>query len=238
MSEYLVLQSKDRYSGTPGEFDINLPKSYIYKRVHLLSIQFPVTYNVTSGNNTIYWNSSADGNLWGTITPGIYDSTNIAAAIKTTMDNAFDSEAAVSYTVTLNTTTAKLTIVPSSGTISMRFGSNTYQSAGSLMGFSPVNTGSAGSVSSDLLVDLAYPRVLFFELSNFASWINSSSPVSRGAFVCVVNRNGAEITVQNQGDFELSADVGSVQSFHVRVTSDGQVYNSGVDWNMVLKFSR
>lgn len=236
MCEYLVLQSKDRWAGTPGDFNISLPKSYIYKRVQLLSIQFPVTYNVTTGNNTIYWNSSINGNLTGKISPGMYDSTTIAAAIKAAMDTAFNSEVAVSYTVTLNTTRGKLTITPSAGTISMRFASYIYQSAASLMGFSSADTASTNSVTSDLLVDLAYPRVLFFELSNFASWINSSSTASRGSFVCLVNRNGAEITVQNWGDFELTAACGSIQAFHVRVTSDGHVYNPGVDWNMLLKF--
>lgn len=151
-SDLIILESKNRSSGSINSFKISLPE--ITTNGTYLFTSFSMTnnlYNVVSGeNNKIYINHSVDGDQVLTLTPGNYTENDLIVEIKTQLD----SISAVVYTVTYSDTTGKLTISPDSGNIYFTFGTNTTDSARVLMGFNESDGIAAASQISDNPIDI------------------------------------------------------------------------------------
>ena len=119
----------------------------VYKLHHALF--FNSFYNINETNNKIYFSESAGPVLTATLQNGYYDSSTIAANIDTQMQ----AVAVNTYTVTLSTTTNKLTITPNTGTLKFWFGTYTDNSAKNVLGFIG-DTASSSSLTSDNPINL------------------------------------------------------------------------------------
>lgn len=107
MHSVLLIQSKDRLSGTHNNFTVKLPNPYSNVRaIKLLSAFIPNTvYNITSSNNTFIFNEGGS-NLTATLTAGAYSVFDLVTELETKLDAA----GANTYTVSYSAVTFKLTI--------------------------------------------------------------------------------------------------------------------------------
>lgn len=141
-------------------YNLNLPGG---SRNLLLSVQSfscaNLVYPINSRNNKIYFKENAGATLTAVIPEGNYDGANILTAIQTAMDLA----GALTYTITLNPITKKLTI-SATGNVQLVDGSNnSYRELGysiptasstSLSGSYPINL--AGSQFVDIQTDITH----------------------------------------------------------------------------------
>ena len=115
------------------------------KGFKVLSYNIPnAWYPVNSRNNTIRFVESGVGtDKNATLTPGNYTVTQLLAEVKTQLEASNDS--AITYTVTANANTEKVTITPSAGNLTLKFNENPLTNAADLLGFDYANTGAAST---------------------------------------------------------------------------------------------
>lgn len=155
MSQYIKISSVKRTTGNISNFIANFSNNPIEPgRYALVSAIFGNTFfNVNDYNNNIYFKEGSTF-LTGYLTNGFYNSTNFATNVKSALETAsLGSGAGLSYAVSINSTTNKLIISPSSGTIQMLMGSNTSNSCKFLTGFT-VDTTSQSTLISDSPINL------------------------------------------------------------------------------------
>ena len=159
----LLIQSKDRISGNPSDFVIQVPPMNRVRDVNVVSASVPNTiYNITADNNTIYWYAGSDP-LSATIAPGAYSITALTAALVTAMIAADPNEYSVSY----NYTTMKISIecdVPILLTCS-----STNNAIWDVIGFLYIDRTPAVSHTADDVVSLDFPAYLMVGISELAS---------------------------------------------------------------------
>ena len=159
----LLIQSKDRISGTASDFIIQVPSMTKVREVNLVSASIPNTiYNITAANNTIYWNAGS-GPLSATISPGAYSVTLLTVALTTAMTAANPNEYSVSY----NYTTMKISI-DCDVNISLTC-TNTTNAIWDVIGFAAVDRASAASHTADDVVRLDFPSYLMVGILELAS---------------------------------------------------------------------
>jgi hypothetical protein len=155
MAQYYKISSVKRTSGTIGNFVCNFSNTPIEPGTYaLVSGVFGNSFfNVNDYNNKIYFKEGST-NLTATLTNGFYNSTNFPANVKSALETiSTSSGASLTYTVTVNSTTNKLVITPSSGNIQILMGTNTLNSAKYLTGFT-VDTSSLSSLTGDSPINL------------------------------------------------------------------------------------
>lgn len=177
----LYLNSADSTSGTgdPADCVFTFDTQHDFPpSIHKIELQYftvgNAIYNVTTANQALNWNSGS--NETGNIPVGQYDTTTLAAAIKTVMDAAADGN---TYTVTFSAVTQKFTVVASSNAFYFRF--SVTPNIAQLLGFDQgVNTSSGTTLTSDNAADLSYPRELFLALPDYTNNIlmNSYSSIN------------------------------------------------------------
>ncbi len=153
--------SRDRESGSSHAYSTTLsdPLKGYYA---LTSVQIPVSYyNVNSNNNSIIFNEGG-ADLTATITPGVYDTSSLPAAIKTAMD----AKSGSSYTVTYSSITSKLTIAITAGTYTIK-GDSKLNTSTYIMGFSTSQTAAASLVGNNI-VNLRYTATIYIEVNKYA----------------------------------------------------------------------
>ncbi len=138
------------YGADPGDciftFNTKIDPGF-YKLHH--SLFFNSFYNVNNTNNKIYFQENSGSILIATLENGYYNTSNIVSNIHTQLE-AIGTH---NYTVTLSSTTNKLTIVPNTGTVKFWFATYTENSAKDILGFTG-DTISASSLTSDIPIDL------------------------------------------------------------------------------------
>lgn len=232
-SEIFIINSADRVSGTTGYATFELP-SGLYQKYHkceILSVSVPTGNNVSSGNNTIQFISSVDGLKTAQITPGIYNISTIAAAVKAAMDAA----GTVTYTVTVAGN--RLMITPSSGTITMLLSSTNTKQAAVLLGFDPLtNSGPAAFVIGPNLINLGYPQYLIFDLSFLEHKFKSTNQREQGSFGIMVDQNSGAYTLWSESnDFDVMSDLRNLQNITIMVRGpSGEIYNP-LDYSIMLR---
>lgn len=130
----VYINSKDRTRGGTSDFVLNMmpwiPNSRLY-RVKTISVPFS-WYVFRAGQNVFSLNSSVDGPITVTIPPGNYTT----ATLKTTLEALINPLITGNITITFNSTTQKMELVPSGGTqIEMNGGNLAAGTANEMLGF-------------------------------------------------------------------------------------------------------
>lgn len=181
-SFFLFLNSKDTDFGSSANFQIDLERSGIpfsedEISIGIDSVIFPnLIYPIRSGRNTLVINEGG-ADLIATITEGNYDSTTFPTALKT----ALDAAGAETYTVTISSTTNKITI-SATGAFSMKFASSSTSGyMWKILGFAyNTNTSSAASHTGSMPCRLDGDEYYALQLENLPSSNISSSFSTRG----------------------------------------------------------
>lgn len=189
MSFYLFLNSADTDYGTSANFNVDFEKSGIPFSENEIAcgldylIMPNLIYPIRSGRNTLSFNEGG-GNLTAVIPDGYYDATSFPAALKSAMQLV----GADIYTITISSTTNKITIA-STGTFSLNFAaSSPYM--WKILGFAYNATfASAASQSGSMPVRLDGDEYFVLNVENFSASNISSSFVSRG-IMDIIPMNG------------------------------------------------
>ena len=190
-SFFLYLNSKDSFIGTSANFLVDFEKSGVEFSDSQVAIGldyaiFPnLIYPIRSnGRNTLVFNEGG-GNLTATITEGNYDSTAFCTALKTAMEAVGGD----TYTITVSSTTNKITIA-STGTFSMNFTlSGGYM--WKILGFPyDTTTSTAGSHTGTMPIRLDGDEYYVLMLENLSS-PNASSSFSTRGILDIIPMNGA-----------------------------------------------
>lgn len=164
MSKVLI-RSIDRSSVSSSFGDCVIPfQDPIEGTFCIESILIPNTaYTIDSRNNKIYFYDSASAaNLTATLATGIYTSSNIAAAVKT----ALDAVSSTTYTVSLSSTTNKLTFTPGGGgTMYFRWGVDANDSCFRELGFNKTTGSAATTQTSDNPINLNSTLSLLIDIN-------------------------------------------------------------------------
>jgi hypothetical protein len=177
--------NRDPFIGTMVIKEINIPFSF---------------YQINSSNNQLDFTESVGGAFTATLPPGNYTAASLPLAIKAALD--FSSSTPVTYTVTLNTSTLKLFITPSSGAISMEWatGPNSANSAHLILGFPKLDVPLALTVDSPNTIN-TQPENYIFLRSNAIKNIESA-PVANVIADNDVDDDSAVIAkIPIQGEF-------------------------------------
>ena len=119
----------------------------LYKLHHSLFINS--FYNINDTNNKIYFQESGGPVITATLQNGYYNNSTIVTNIHTQME-AVGSH---NYTITLSSTTNKLTFVPNTGTVKFLFYTYNQNTAKNILGFIG-NSDDLSSVTGDLPINL------------------------------------------------------------------------------------
>lgn len=155
--ESIKISSVKRTSGSISNFIADFANSPIEPGVYnLFSGVFSNSfYNVNEYNNKIYFKENST-NLVAILTNGFYNSSNIIANIKDALETAsLLGGSSLTYNLSINSITNKLTIAPSSGTIQILMNSNKTNSARFITGFLE-DTQVLSSVTGDSPINLTY----------------------------------------------------------------------------------
>ena len=192
MRHYLEISSADRLSGTSGDYRVSLQQSVKNAQsIRLDHCSFPYSwYN----SGTVLVDEGGANQFTITLAAQNYTSANLASWLQTYM-NA-NSVAGITYTVTYDSTQAKLTI-SGTGAFDLQFSGGTGDIF-NVMGFSPADTGSAVSHTSNQVVILSNPQI-YLEIQNFPTNITATN--SSGVnFVLPVRTNFGGWNEINQQD--------------------------------------
>jgi hypothetical protein len=234
---HLLIQSADRTGGTPSDFFIKPPLPIEnLKGTTLLSASIPNTlYNITSANNTIYWNRG--GALSTTITPGAYTDETISTALAAAMD---DADGVQTYTVSYDSTTMKMTIECPAAAFTLTCTSTT-NAIWDVLGFdTDANTGSATSHTADNVLRLDFPAYLLITVNEFLHQGTVSSAGIRTNFAISMSNVSQYVEVFNANEtFDNSIRYTSseyLDSLHItlRKPDGGEVDLNGAEWSMLL----
>lgn len=199
------VDSRDRDCSIYAEpNDYVVPTNYVYRNVTsitLLSCVIPNTiYNIYEHNNLIHFEETPTVLLTATIPPGNYDITTLPTAIKTAMEAVGNS----TYTVTVDSTTSRITITSDlsggTGVFNLIFAGDNVKkgfsgshailkqdSMGTVLGFLPIDLSGANSYTATGIVNLnTLPYLLLF-LDNIEKYESTETGGSR-AF-CQIYRN-------------------------------------------------
>lgn len=206
---------REAHSTSTADFCVNLP--FVVKGNWVLRQGiFPNSfYNVDSRNDKVYFVDSAAAPQAVSLEHGYYTTGTLAAALKTAMDTA-----AGTYTVTHSTVTGKLTVSVDAGTFYFTWGTNSENSAASLLGFSQVDGAGAASHVGERPIQLA--TLLSFNVS-----LNGEDSVlvgsdSTATFVVPVSGEVGSVTVYEPtvSYQRVTFDRQGVRHLRVRVIDD------------------
>ena len=229
-TKHLLIRSKDRSYGTPGDFSVNLdiPLQDL-KGVALLSLSLPnVIYNVVSTNNKFYFKDSSD--VVVTLPNGSYNINTLIAELT----NQMNTSGAQVYTISYSTTSMRLTI-SAAGNFTIQTGDNTINY---ILGFEV--TASATSHEATNVVRLDFPSFLFIEITEFYSLFSKTTTGNAyGNFIIPISTNSQSLEIFNRNiSYPVNVCYGSsnITSLSVKLRKDnGDIVNiNGLDWAMLI----
>jgi len=165
----MVFTSDEADAGSRDEPTFFLDKNVRdIRQVRIDGVEFPNSYFVFNSNtNQVKFTESGQSEATATITAGNYTSTSMTSELKSALEAA--SPGTLTYTVSLDSSTLKLTISPSAGTLIINGDDST---AGEFIGFTTTNS-TAASVTGNQTINLSGPNYLLLH-SNLASMYNRS----------------------------------------------------------------
>lgn len=220
-SFFLFLNSRNTDYGSSANFTVNFERSGIdfndsEVAVGLDYAIFPnLLYPIRANRNKVVFNEGA-GNLTATIAEGYYNSSNFPTALKT----ALDAAGLDTYTVTISSTTGKITIA-STGNFSLDF-SDTSSEMWKILGF-PYSTIilPAASHTGTMPLRLDGDEYVCLMLENIST-DNASSSFSMRGILDIIPLNGAfGDVIYYRGNENNNLALGTAEQFkqvRVRIT--------------------
>lgn len=232
MSNYFLLKSKDRtsLSTSSSDFKIQLinPINGTYELVSAAIPNTIYTFDDDNDTNKIYF-FDGGSNKTASIAEGIYNSTEIAAAIKTAMDAA-GSE---TYTITLDDTTQKLTFA-ATGNFYLRFADN--EGASERLGLDRINTDSDTSYTAPNVINLALPHALIIDLDRNENFESSGN--DRGTIYIPFDVGSSDImNYKRDENFSqtIKFDRMSLLTVKLKDSDNNYINLNGANWELLLK---
>lgn len=206
-----LFDTKDKdvtYSNSASDCRIDLRKGHHLKAgkymLHSLIVPFYDYHVVANQNDKVYYvDTDSTATHTVTIPEGYYTGSTLASVLKVIMDLESTTP---TFAVTYDTTTKKITVIPSVGSLGFKFGSNTTQSASTILGYA--NTDVTGDSTTGVTGD--YPiqldRTAYLKLDMGGNDISDVTG-SRNPFSTLVPVDRHETTVFMYG---LSAPLQSI----------------------------
>lgn len=190
---FIFINSRDADFGTSARFTIDfqncgIPFSDSEIAIALDYAIFPnLIYPIRSGRNRLVFNEGG-ADLTATIAEGYYDASSFCTALKSALDTA--STAARTYTVSISSTTNRITI-SATGAFSMKFSSSsTSEDMWKILGFAyRTDTASAASHTGTMCVRLDGDEYYVLTIENIGNENMSSSFNMRG-LLDIIPMNG------------------------------------------------
>lgn len=229
MTTIVTLTSADRSAGSSHEGMIDLSGSLDGKYELRQVVLGNSIYNVTAGNNQVYFAESGMS-ATATLTLGNYSASQLATELKTQMD-AVGGQA---YTVAYSDTTHKYT-VSAAANFGFEFESFTSNRAHRLIGWDPVDDVEALSLTSDTAIDLTPFHMVYFDLPASGSPITLSSGESTAVYVSSLSEFGGVSRQEYDGDVVLTFSRKTQIDYRVHDHSGATIDLNGADWTMVFE---
>lgn len=227
----LLINSKDRASHSTSSTDFEIELKYPIEGMYQIqSCVIPNTfYNITSLNNVIYFNDG--GSKSATLDPGIYDISDLTAAIKSKMDAA----STITFTVTLGSTSHKLNINGDSA-FTLEFGTQTSNSAASILGYPANDTSSATDQEATNVIDLSVPKSVIIDIEDSYSFETTSG--STGSLYIPLEVNGSDVNIwKSSNAFNLFVKLQRSSKINVKLrdSQKNPLSLNGADWEIMLQ---
>jgi hypothetical protein len=229
----LLIRSIDRSSVSSSFGDCVIPfQEPIQGDFCVDSILIPNSaYTIDSRNNKIYFYESS--NLTATLATGVYTSSNIAAAVKTAMD----AVSATTYTVSLSSTTNKLTITAGAGTFYFRWAVDANDSCFRELGFNKLTGSASSNQVSDNPINLNSTLSLLIDISEAK---DSDIRISGTACIdcviyCPISSAAGSYTNLTKEQITQHLTFNGTRSLKVQIRDmNSRIVNVGSDWEILL----
>lgn len=240
-NSYLLLRSKDRISGTPENFTINLnnpiSESWVFESIVIKKTFYPIETNY---NDTIYFNETSVGDLNCQLSPGEYNITELLSEIGSKMTTASGSS---TYTASVNNISNKITITSNTNTFIMKFGTSTTNTSRKILGFNESDSSTASlSQTSDNIYNLNPIDACHIEISNFDHIFETEtkSPAYYQLTVPLDANFGDIVNYEHtHGEFHqvITIKSNSTRILKIKVFNNDDYIQSlnGSDWYMILR---
>lgn len=244
----VYINSRDRTAGSNTQFRIYISDTIEnVKSIELHHASIPHTiYLIRTGvNDTFDLVESGVGTATITLSEGSYTSSQMETELKTQLDAS--SLAGATYTVSISTMTAKMTITSNGPQFDFDFNQVNDYALENYLGFdSGVNSsaivGAVETLIAPYVIDLSPLTELFVKFSNFTNIVRSSNG-QPSCFVIPVNVNFGEYINYNQEQTFQSIVFQSYQEMYLTnldcelVDRYGKVVDlNGSDWSILLAF--
>jgi len=252
MKKIVVIDSKDKNSGSTSDFKFSLSTSINdVKKIRLVSCSIPNTsYNVRTGVNDQISITELTGTLTfsATINPGSYSISDLLLEIADclTAQSALTGNTWI-YTLTINSTLVQNNkVVISAGGVNsftLNFGTGVNQ-INKLIGFSSVDLLTDTSHTSDLVANCLYPRIIYLDIDEFPSNTYTKNSSHTFSLICNgVSSNGEYIefnenTQFNQICFDSSISK-TINNISVKLRDENEriLDLNGNDWILILQLN-
>jgi len=233
----LLIDSRDRqnYDNTESTNCI-INNTYIQpiKQIKLIHAIIPNThYLFDSNNSTITFQESA-GDLTATIIPGNYSTTQLTAHLKVILDAA----GLLTYTVTYNDITNKLTI-SATGNVTLKFSEN--NSPWKELGFNNSDTSSSSSHISPNSIDISNIKYINIHIDGLKYNVMSTSN-QYASFIIPINvQNNIENYFNINTNFcnYITTYDSYLSQFHIKLTRDNNktLNLNGSDYQLLFEIN-
>jgi hypothetical protein len=230
--EHYLLKSRDRFSGTCDNFKLKTKMGGIVGKYRVSHISFPNTiYNVTSSNNTVDYNSGTTL----TLPVGYYNSANLPGAVKTMLDGAPPVD---TYTVTISSTTGRLTITSNTST---NFSLSFTNGLDKILGFSSLLSGASTYTGNNIInYDINVSVGIDIKESNYHNVENmADDSFSSSIYVPLDGNFGEYVTISDKNDIEqfvyFEKQFRTLNVSIINMSDLTPIDLNGAEWELVLK---
>lgn len=235
MTQILKIDSALRVNpSTTNPSDCVIPCNEVLSGKYALrAIMLPVTYhNVHAGNNTIYWTDTG-GARTANLTSGYYSS---KTALATEMATVMTAAGAGTVTYTIDNRTQILT-VSNTVAFSFTFGTNTTNSAASMMGFIGNSLAAALSQTATKLINLSETLTYNFNFSDSNSGVRTMN--GQGYTFCIpaIETTPSLMYYEPPVHFPITFTLTPTQALCIRIYDDKNriINNMRSDFFMMLE---
>lgn len=242
--ELIIINSKDRYSGTSTSFKIRSDR--LIRDIEWIKLCYAyipnMFYNINSNNNVLTVEEGGGGDVSVTLTNGNYNISELISHIQTKLNAAGGLSG--TFTVTYNDITMKITIA-STVDFSLNF-SNSTSTIYKILGFDNEDkTPDASNWTGDNPVDLQYIENYNIVMNNIGEYVHNITDNSYFfSFVIPNNKNKTEIVEYYENkNFEQKIDTGktldiSYLDIELRDQSNKIVDLNSIDWHFIIKIKK
>jgi hypothetical protein len=236
--EFLYVNSKNRISGVPSNFKVNLKNSILNcKKISLETVCIPNAIpNIISGynDNVCWYHGSTSYNI--SIPQGSYSITELISEITTGM-NALDSN---NYNITLNAVTFKLTFTGNTN-FKLNWSSNieSNTSAAYVLGFDATDTSLSTSITGQNPINLSQPNNILMYIQEIGSRYLSTNSCNLITFCVPLESSDGNLVFFFQEKFIQEFEINSsypISQLNVTLFDDDcNTIDLQLDWTMIFK---